>query len=41
VTIVNIVKTSDPIRPARADGLNERVHLIPLGHEIDRARKAV
>jgi len=36
---VNIVKTSDPIRPARADGLNERVHLIPLGHEIDRAVK--
>ncbi|CVK32766.1 conserved protein of unknown function [Methanoculleus bourgensis] len=39
MTIVNIVKTSDPIRPARADGLNERVHLIPLGHEIDRAVK--
>ena len=36
---MNIVKTSDPIRPARADGLNERVHLIPLGHEIDRAVK--
>ncbi|MCK8517711.1 HFX_2341 family transcriptional regulator domain-containing protein [Methanoculleus sp. 7T] len=33
------MKTSDPIRPARADGLNERVHLIPLGHEIDRAVK--
>ena len=31
---MNIVKTSDPIRPARADGLNERVHLIPLGHEM-------
>jgi hypothetical protein len=39
VTIVNIVNTLDPIRPARADGLNERVHLIPLGHEIDRAVK--
>jgi len=36
---VNIVKTSDPSRPAGADGLNERVHLIPLGHEIDRAVK--
>ena len=34
---MNIVKTSDPSRPAGADGLNERVHLIPLGHEIDRA----
>jgi hypothetical protein len=31
------VKTSDPIKPPRPDGLNERVHLIPLGHEIDRA----
>ncbi len=39
MTIVNIVKTSDPSRPAGADGLNERVHLIPLGHEIDRAVK--
>ncbi len=36
---MNIVKASDPIQPARADGLNERVHLIPLGHEIDRAVK--
>ncbi len=36
---MNIVKSSDPIQPARADGLNERVHLIPLGHEIDRAVK--
>jgi hypothetical protein len=36
---VNIVKSFDPIQPARADGLNERVHLIPLGHEIDRAVK--
>ena len=36
---MNIVKTSDPSRPAGADGLNERVHLIPLGHEIDRAVK--
>ena len=36
---MNIVTSSDPIRPARADGLNERVHLIPLGHEIDRAVK--
>jgi len=34
---VTIVKTSDPIKPPRPDGLNERVHLIPLGHEIDRA----
>ncbi|HQD27245.1 MAG TPA: DUF6293 family protein, partial [Methanoculleus thermophilus] len=33
------MKTSDPSRPAGADGLNERVHLIPLGHEIDRAVK--
>ncbi len=39
MTIVTIVKTSDPIQPARADGLSERVHLIPLGHEIDRAVK--
>ena len=39
MTIVNIVKTLDLIQPARADGLNERVHLIPLGHEIDRAVK--
>ncbi|WP_292393010.1 DUF6293 family protein [Methanoculleus sp. UBA303] len=31
------MKTSDPIKPPRPDGLNERVHLIPLGHEIDRA----
>lgn len=36
---MNIVKSFDPIQPARADGLNERVHLIPLGHEIDRAVK--
>ncbi len=36
---MNIVKTLDPIQPTRADGLNERVHLIPLGHEIDRAVK--
>ncbi len=34
---MTIVKTSDPIKPPRPDGLNERVHLIPLGHEIDRA----
>ena len=36
---MNIVKTLVPIQPGRADGLNERVHLIPLGHEIDRAVK--
>ena len=36
---MNIVNTLDPIQPARGDGLNERVHLIPLGHEIDRAVK--
>jgi len=36
---VNIVNTLDPIQPARANGLNKRVHLIPLGHEIDRAVK--
>ncbi len=36
---MNIVNALDHIQPARGDGLNERVHLIPLGHEIDRAVK--
>ena len=34
---MNIVKSINPIKTARSGGLSERVHLIPLGHEIDRA----
>lgn len=34
---MNIVKAVDSIQTTRSGGLSERVHLIPLGHEIDRA----